>query len=48
LMLEMYDAVESGTLQALEPRSPQTTTPTTLAEFTREVIFPLIAQPIAN
>jgi uncharacterized protein YbjT (DUF2867 family) len=48
LILEMYDAVESGTLQPLEPRSPQTTTPTTLIEFAREIIFPLIAQPISN
>ena len=47
LMLEMYDAFESGRLQPLEPRSPSTTTPTTLAEFAREVILPKLAHPVA-
>jgi uncharacterized protein YbjT (DUF2867 family) len=48
LLLEMYDAIESGRLQPLEPRTPQTTTLTTLAEFASEVILPLIAQPITR
>jgi uncharacterized protein YbjT (DUF2867 family) len=48
LILEMYDAVESGRVQPLEPRTPQTTTPTTLAEFASEVMLPLIAQPITR
>ncbi len=45
LMLEMYDAVESGRLQTIEPRSTKTTTPTTLTEFARDVMLPLIAEP---
>lgn len=48
LMLEMYDAFESGTLQPLEPRSTQSTTPTTLEEFAHEVILPKLEQPIAH
>jgi uncharacterized protein YbjT (DUF2867 family) len=46
LMLEMYDAVESGKLQTIEPRSTRTTTPTTLTEFARDVMLPLIAEPV--
>ncbi len=45
LMLEMYDAVETGRLQTIEPRSTKTTTPTTLTEFARDVVLPLIAEP---
>jgi len=48
LMLEMYDAVEAGTLRPFQSRSPETTTPTTLAEFVREVMLPMIAEPIAH
>jgi uncharacterized protein YbjT (DUF2867 family) len=48
LMLEMYDAVEAGKLRATEPRSPRTTTPTTLAEFAGEVMSPLLAEPAAK
>jgi uncharacterized protein YbjT (DUF2867 family) len=48
LMLEMYDAVETGRLRSLQPRSEQTTTPTTLAEFAREVILPLLAEPVPH
>jgi len=40
LMLEMYDAVENGKLQTIEPRSTKTTTPTTLTEFARDVMLP--------
>jgi uncharacterized protein YbjT (DUF2867 family) len=40
LMLEMYDALETGRLQAIEPRSTKTTTPTTLTEFARNVMLP--------
>ena len=47
LMLEMYDAVETGRLRPIEPRSPQTTTPTTLAEFARDVMLPLVAEPVS-
>ncbi len=46
LMLEMYDAVENGRLQTIEPRSTKTTTPTTLTEFARDVMLPLIAEPV--
>ena len=47
LMLEMYDAVENGKLRTTQPRSNETTTSTTLAEFAREVILPMIAQPVS-
>ena len=47
LMLEMYDAVETGKLRTTQPRSNETTTSTTLAEFVREVILPMIAQPVS-
>ena len=43
----MYDAVESGKLRTVQPRSNETTTSTTLAEFAREVILPMIAQPVS-
>jgi uncharacterized protein YbjT (DUF2867 family) len=46
LMLEMYDAVDTGKLQTIEPRSTKTTTPTTLTEFARDVMLPLIAEPV--
>jgi uncharacterized protein YbjT (DUF2867 family) len=46
LILEMYDAVETGRLQTIEPRSTKTTTPTTLTEFARDVMLPLIAEPV--
>jgi uncharacterized protein YbjT (DUF2867 family) len=45
-LLEMYDAVESGLMQARQPRSGETTTPTTLAEFAREVLLPLVAETV--
>jgi uncharacterized protein YbjT (DUF2867 family) len=48
LMLEMYDAVDAGKLRTTQPRSAETTTPTTLEEFAREVISPLIAQPASS
>jgi uncharacterized protein YbjT (DUF2867 family) len=48
LMLEMYDAMEAGTLRPVELRSPRTTTPTTLAEFARNVMLPLVAEPVAR
>ncbi len=48
LLLEMYEAVEMGRMQPLQPRSPETTTPTTLAEFAHEVMLPLIAQPVGR
>jgi uncharacterized protein YbjT (DUF2867 family) len=46
LMLEMYDAVDTGRIRPLQPRSEKTTTSTTLAEFAHEVMLPLLAQPV--
>jgi len=39
-MLEMYEAVESGLLRAMQPRSALTTTPTTLMEFAHDTLMP--------
>lgn len=44
LALEMYEAAEVGRLRPLFPRTPATTTPTTLAEFARDVMAPLMAE----
>jgi uncharacterized protein YbjT (DUF2867 family) len=48
LMLEMYDAIETGRLQPTQPRSPDSTTWTTLAEFARDVLLPMIAEPVTH
>jgi uncharacterized protein YbjT (DUF2867 family) len=48
LMLEMYDAAEAGGLRPLQPRSKETTTPTTLAEFARDVLLPSLAMPVRH
>ncbi len=48
LMLELYEGIESGWLYPDEPRTPETTTPTTLLEFAREVLLPQIAEPVAH
>ena len=37
-MLDLYRAVSDGTLVSEEPRSPATTTPTTLADFARDIL----------
>ena len=42
LYAEMYGAVISGHMVAAEPRTPETTTPTTLREFAAEVLVPAI------
>ena len=47
-MLEMYHAVETGRLRPTQPRSAETTTPTTLAEFAHDVILPMLAVPVAH
>jgi hypothetical protein len=47
-MLEMYEAVDSGKLQPIQPRTDETTTPTTLLEFVDEVILPMMAAPVAH
>lgn len=36
LYVEMYEGFDSGRIKAAEPRTPQTTTPTTLAAWARE------------
>jgi uncharacterized protein YbjT (DUF2867 family) len=49
LMLELYDAIETGKLRPTQQqRSEETTTPTTLEEFTREAILPKISQPVSS
>jgi uncharacterized protein YbjT (DUF2867 family) len=40
LLLEMADALDSGYMRMLEPRSPQNTTPTSLTTFINEVFVP--------
>jgi hypothetical protein len=41
--VEMYQSFDRGTLKVAEPRTPETTTPTNLAEFARQVIKPLVS-----
>ena len=48
LMLEMYEAAESGRLKPTQARSEETTTPTTLAEFAHDVLLPAISAPVAT
>jgi len=42
IIVEMYVAFREGRLDQAEPRTPDTTTPTTLAEFTRTTLIPAI------
>jgi uncharacterized protein YbjT (DUF2867 family) len=42
IVMEQYDAFRDGRLESAEPRTPDTTTPTTLAEFTRTTLMPAI------
>jgi uncharacterized protein YbjT (DUF2867 family) len=46
MVLGIYQAIESGLLRPAEPRSPDTTTPTTLEQFARDVLKPLIGEPV--
>ena len=48
LMLEMYDAIETGRLRPIQPRSAETTTTTTLAEFVHDAVLPTFAVPVAH
>jgi uncharacterized protein YbjT (DUF2867 family) len=48
LMLEMYDAADAGRLHPVEPRSAETTTPTTLTEFVHEVMLPMLGESVAS
>jgi len=40
LLLEMADALNSGHMKMLEPRSPANTTSTTLESFVAEIFLP--------
>ena len=42
IILEMYGAYRDGRMDPAEPRTPNTTTPTTLAEFARIRLVPAI------
>jgi uncharacterized protein YbjT (DUF2867 family) len=42
LLIEQYGAFRDGRLDSAEPRTPNTTTPTTLAEFARTTLVPAI------
>jgi uncharacterized protein YbjT (DUF2867 family) len=42
IVLEQYGAFRDGRLDSAEPRTPDTTTPTTLAEFARTTLVPAI------
>jgi hypothetical protein len=42
IIIEMYVAYIEGRLDAAEPRTPNTTTPTSLAEFARTALVPAI------
>jgi uncharacterized protein YbjT (DUF2867 family) len=42
IILEMYGAYRDGRMDPAEPRTPETTTPTTLAEFSRTMLVPAI------
>jgi len=44
LVAELYQGVRDGLVVRAEPRTPDTTTPTTLAEFTREVLVPAVSR----
>jgi uncharacterized protein YbjT (DUF2867 family) len=46
MVLELYRAIESGLLRPAEPRTAETTTPTTLEQFARDVLQPLIGEPV--
>ena len=43
LIMEQYVAFRDGRLDPAEPRTPDTTTPTTLAEFTRTTLVPAVS-----
>ena len=48
LMLEMYDAADTGRLRTVQERSVATTTSTTLTQFVREVMLPMLAAPVSH
>ena len=46
LFLELHRAIESGLLRPAEPRTAETTTATTLEQFSRDVLKPLASEPV--
>jgi len=48
LLTEMYGAINDGRMRPAEARSAETTTPTTLAKWAREVLAPAVAQARAS
>jgi len=42
IFAEMYQAIVDGRMDPAEPRTPESTTPTTLFEFAREVLAPAV------
>lgn len=42
LLSEMYDAIRAGRMERIQPRSPATTTRTSLAQFARETLKPAV------
>ncbi|NRD50581.1 NmrA family NAD(P)-binding protein [Corallococcus exiguus] len=46
--VEMYGAIQDGRMDPAEPRSKETTTPTTLAEFASTVLKPVVEQARAS
>ncbi|HEX2569768.1 MAG TPA: NmrA family NAD(P)-binding protein [Polyangia bacterium] len=44
MYVEMYDGIIKGLLNPSEPRTPEFTTPTSLAQFTREVLRPALSR----
>jgi hypothetical protein len=47
-VLEMCDALNTGKMKSLEPRSARNTTPTTLEQFAAEVFAPAYAEKAAG
>lgn len=47
-LLEMYEAAESGRLKPAQPRSEESTTPTTLAEFAHDVLLPAVSSAVTT
>lgn len=48
IFIEMYQAIVDGRMDPAEPRTAETTTPTSLAEFAREALAPALAQAQAQ
>lgn len=48
VFLELERSIESGLLRPAESRTSETTTPTTLEEFARDVIRPMIGEPVSK